>query len=144
VLLAGGDGNLVRRKPMSMRVSLWCASPLALLLLAAPARAQVLNSVPLTGPTIQPESATDEEPGEVQTDTAVDMSGEPLDLTTPEPGSNKLRAPGASEQGRHRQAPAVNFRPPTGSRISWWPAQFPINPMGSRGRMSPRPGSTPR
>jgi threonine dehydrogenase-like Zn-dependent dehydrogenase len=48
---------------MSIRVSLWCALPLALLL-AAPARAQVLNSVPLTGPTIQPESATDEEPAD--------------------------------------------------------------------------------
>jgi hypothetical protein len=112
---------------MSMRVSLWCASPLALLLLAAPARAQVLNSVPLTGPTIQPESATDEEPGEVQTDAAIDMSGEPLDLTTPEPGSNKLKVPGASAKpvasGWDGKA-GIDKRRPSIPAADWQPDQL--------------------
>src|SRR5436190_7993552 len=128
---------------MSIRVALWCASPLALLLLAAPARAQVLNSVPLTGPTILPESTTDEEPGEVQTDAAVDMTGEPLDLTTPEPGSNKLKAPGASAKpiasGWDGKA-GVDRRKPSIPAADWLPdqlvaAQSRINPTGLPGRM---------
>jgi hypothetical protein len=112
---------------MSIRVSLWCALPLALLLLAAPARAQVLNSVPLTGPTIQPESATDEEPGEVQTDAAVDLPGEPLDLSTPESGSNKLKAPGASAKpvvsGWDGKA-GIDPRKPSIPAADWLPDQL--------------------
>jgi hypothetical protein len=86
-------------------IKLWCAlsTAVALLLLMGAARAQmsdrnqVLDRVQL--PDRAPESTQQEAPDNQlenpADETPLDLSGEPLDLSTPEPGSDKLRSIGA-------------------------------------------------
>ena len=131
--------------------SFWCASSLALLLLAAPTRAQVLNSMPLTGPTIQADNPADEQPSEAKTDeaktdeaktsesktsesktnesktdAAVELPDEPLDLTTPEPGSRRLKAKSnASPVGSAWDGKAgIDKRRPSITAADWLPEQL--------------------
>ena len=96
-------------------IKLWCALPtaVALALLVGAAKAQVLdkNQVPdrnqvldqvldrVQLPDRAPESTQQEAPDNQlenpADETPLDLSGEPLDLSTPEPGSDKLKSIGA-------------------------------------------------
>jgi hypothetical protein len=89
-----------------IRMKLWCALSVALLLLlgmhlgAALARtldAQTLEAQPLEAPTLAPEQAADDQPESPAEDTTPELAnGEPLDLSTPQPGSDRFKAAGSS------------------------------------------------
>jgi hypothetical protein len=80
-------------------IKLWCALPtaLALVLLMGAAQAQVLDKdqVLERAPESAQQQAPDNQLENPADETPLDLSGEPLDLSTPEPGSVKLKSIGA-------------------------------------------------
>jgi hypothetical protein len=136
-----------RRFPaLCLTLSLTCAA--ALVLAAAPARTQVLNNMPLTGPTIQPDDPAQEEEqpkaakpdepkigesktaesktGESKTETEVEPSDEPLDLTTPVPGSLRLKAPSVTSPvaSAWDGKAGIDKRRPSIPAADWLPEQL--------------------
>jgi hypothetical protein len=90
-----------------IRMKLWCALSVALLLLtcaslagAAHARmldAQTLEAQPLEAPTLAPEQATDDQPEGAADEASPELAAsEPLDLSTPQRGNDGFKAAGSS------------------------------------------------
>jgi hypothetical protein len=127
-----------------IRITLWCALPAALLLLlgaslfdasilgaarAGMLDAQTLESQPLEAPTLVPEEATDDQPESPANETTPERAdGEPLDLSTPDPGSTRFKAAGSpgssrSDSGWDGKA-GVDYRKPSIPAADLQPAQL--------------------